>query len=192
MNTQIESILDEHQSVLDQLYDLTDDLSAIATLIVTALKDGKKILLMGNGGSAADCQHIAAELVGRFERDRPGFAALALTTDTSVITAISNDYSFETVFKRQIEALCNEGDVVIGISTSGHSVNIISALEKAQAMGGIPIGFTGQKQSPITAVTRHCLKIPASNTARIQEMHILSGHIICDIVEKTMLQDKQR
>lgn len=184
----IESLIQDHESLTKQLYSLIDDISEIAEIISSCIERGGKTLWMGNGGSAADCQHLAAEFVGRFKADRKGMPAIALTTDTSILTAVSNDYGFESVFKRQIEALCQSEDIVIGISTSGGSPNIISAIEKANALEAITVGFTGQEKAPIDEVAKFCLKIPSTNTARIQEMHILCGHIICEIVENAIFK----
>jgi D-sedoheptulose 7-phosphate isomerase len=187
----IQTSINDHQSVVRKLPELDDELSAIAERMISCLENGGKILLFGNGGSAADCQHLAAELVGRFQRERQGLAAIALTTDSSVLTSIANDYGFESVFERQIEALCSEGDVVIGISTSGNSTNVIKGLKKADELGAVAIGFTGSGESSIDQVTQYCLKIPSSNTARIQEMHILCGHILCEIIENSIVQKYQ-
>ncbi len=183
----IQSSFDSHQSVVRKLPEVIDELSTIAGQVVSCLDHGGKILLIGNGGSAADCQHLAAEFVGRFQAERQGLAAIALTTDSSVLTSVSNDYEFGSVYKRQVEALCCKGDVVIGISTSGNSTNVIEGLKKADELGGIAIGFTGCGESSIEQVTQYCLKIPSSNTARIQEMHILCGHILCEIVENSII-----
>ncbi len=154
-----------------------------------AYKNGNKVLIAGNGGSAADAQHIAAEFVSRFEFDRPGLPALALTTDTSILTAIGNDYGFERLFSRQIEANGVPGDIFIGISTSGNSPNILSALKSAKANGMITIGLAGvggkiQNECDI------CISVPSSHTPRIQESHILIGHIICAYVEEELFHAK--
>lgn len=156
----------------------------IAKRCVEALQQGKKILFAGNGGSAADSQHLAAELVSRLRYDRPGLAAIALTTDTSALTAIGNDYSYEHVFARQLEAIAQPGDVFIGITTSGKSPNILRALEVARAKKLVTIGFTG-KQAPLMA--ERCdfvLNVPSQETPNIQECHIMLGHIICTLLEE--------
>ena len=156
-----------------------------AALIVTeAYKKGKKTLLAGNGGSAADAQHIAGELVNRFYFDRPGIPSIAMTTNTSVITAISNDYGFDQLFARQIEALGEEGDVFIGISTSGNSENIVKALAVCKEKKITTIGLTGAKDCKMSELCDICVQVPSCETPRIQESHILIGHIICCIVEK--------
>ena len=151
-----------------------------------ALRAGQKILLAGNGGSAADAQHIAAELVGRFAYDRPGLAAIALSTDTSALTAIANDHGFDRIFARQVEALGRRGDLLIGISTSGRSPNVIAALQTARAKGLITIGLTGQNPGPMGPLCDHVLAIPSTDTPRIQEAQILVGHIICGLIEQIL------
>ncbi len=161
--------------------------AAIARTAAETLKNGGKILLCGNGGSAADCQHIAAELVGRFRKDRPSLAALALTVDTSAITAIGNDYDFASIYARQIEGLGKPGDLLIGITTSGNSPNIIQAILKAKSMDIKTVGLTGSNQdSKIAASADVCVHIPSSDTPRIQEAHILVGHVICAQIEKEL------
>lgn len=155
----------------------------VASYITDALENGRKVIFMGNGGSAADAQHLAAELVGRFTRERQGLAAIALTTDTSILTAIANDYGYDQVFSRQVEALAQKGDVVIGISTSGNSPNVLKAMEVAANKGCILIGFSGGKKGKLYKNTDLCITVPSLVTARIQEMHILIGHVLCDIIE---------
>jgi len=158
----------------------------VAQLCIKALKNGNKVLFAGNGGSAADSQHLAAELVSRFNYDRPGLSAIALTTDTSILTAVSNDYGFERIFSRQIEGLGRKGDVFIGISTSGTSKNIIHALKMAESMGISPIGFTGSASCEMVDICTHCLQIPSTLTPKIQEGHIVIGHILCNLIEQGM------
>jgi D-sedoheptulose 7-phosphate isomerase len=160
--------------------------SAVTDACVLALQNGNKLLFMGNGGSAADCQHLAAEVVSRFAFDRPGLPAVALTTDTSVLTAIGNDYGYEYLFSRQVQALGRPGDVVFGISTSGRSPNVIRALEQAKTQGLITVGMTGNKRARITDVVDHCIEIPSGNTPKIQEGHIVLGHIICGLIEQRL------
>jgi D-sedoheptulose 7-phosphate isomerase len=156
----------------------------IATKIcINTLREGGKIILIGNGGSAADAQHIAAELVGRYKTDRKGLAAIALSTDTSVITSISNDYGYKNVFKRQVEALANKNDVLIGISTGGTSENIIRALNTASTLGCKTIGFSGKDGGEFSALCDVNLIVAAEDTPRIQEMHILIGHTICHLID---------
>ncbi|OQW58723.1 MAG: sugar isomerase [Proteobacteria bacterium SG_bin9] len=158
----------------------------IAATITTALRDGRKVLLIGNGGSAADAQHIAAELVGRYKEERPGWAAIALTTDTSALTAIGNDYGIEQIFARQVEGLGQRGDILIAMSTSGRSPNIVAAIERARGMGITTIGFTGAKGSSMTA---HCDRVfvaPTDDTPVVQQIHMTALHAICDQVERAL------
>ena len=161
-------------------------LETVARRIVKAFQGGHKLLLAGNGGSAADAQHIAGELVNRFRFDRPALPAVALTTDTSVLTAIGNDSDFDQVFARQIEALGVAGDVFIGISTSGNSPNILKALQACRKKGMIGIGLTGQAGGKMKALCDYCIRVPSSDTPRIQEAHILVAHILCGLVEDTI------
>jgi D-sedoheptulose 7-phosphate isomerase len=154
-----------------------------ARTCISSLKNGNKILLAGNGGSAADAQHIAGELVNRFNFNRPGLPAIALTTDSSVITSIANDYGFETIFSRQIYSIGNKNDVFIAISTSGSSPNIVNALKAAREMDIKTIGLTGTKGTSMTDLCDYCIIIPSTDTPRIQEAHILTGHIICSVIE---------
>jgi len=154
-----------------------------AKLCIDSLKNGNKILMFGNGGSAADAQHIAAELVGRYKTERKGLSAIALTTDTSAITSIANDYGYLHVFDRQVEALANEGDVVIGISTGGGSSNVISALRLANDLGCKTIGFSGRDGGDFNTLCDVNLIAIAEDTPRIQEMHILIGHTLCHLIE---------
>jgi D-sedoheptulose 7-phosphate isomerase len=161
---------------------------AAAEAIVAALKGGGKLLLFGNGGSAADAQHVAAEFVGRFQHDRAALSAIALTTDTSVLTSLGNDDSYERVFVRQVEALGRSGDVALGISTSGLSPNVISALETAKAKGLRTIGLTGRDGGHVGKVSDIHVNVPAENTARVQEVHRTLLHAICEIVENAFAE----
>ncbi|HFU2590470.1 D-sedoheptulose 7-phosphate isomerase [Campylobacter jejuni] len=154
--------------------------------VIKAYKNGNKTLLAGNGGSAADAQHIAGEFVSRFYFDRPGIASIALTTDTSVLTAIGNDYGYENLFARQVQAQGVQGDVFIGISTSGNSKNILKALELCKQKGIISIGLSGASGGDMNELCDYCIKVPSTCTPRIQEAHILIGHIICAIVEEEL------
>lgn len=160
----------------------------IADAIIAALRDGNKLLIVGNGGSAADAQHIAAEIVGRYKQDRPGYAAIALTTDTSALTAITNDYGFEQVFSRQVEGLGRRGDVLLALSTSGRSPNILAALRKAREVGLVTIGFTGAKGQAMSADCDHLLVAPSDDTPVIQQIHLAVAHGLCDEVEGAMMQ----
>lgn len=153
---------------------------------IECLQQGGKILLAGNGGSAADAQHIAGEFVSRFAFDRPGLPAIALTTDSSILTAIGNDYGFDKLFNRQVQALGNKGDVFIGYSTSGKSPNILKALEEAKARGLICIGFTGNRGGPMLELCDHVFAVPSADTPKIQEGHLVLGHILCGLVERAI------
>jgi D-sedoheptulose 7-phosphate isomerase len=161
---------------------------AIAERVVETFRRGGKLLLCGNGGSAADAQHIAAEFVSRFRRERHGLPAIALTTDTSILTAISNDYGYERVFARQVEALGRPGDMVIGISTSGLSASVITAMRAARDGGMATVGFTGASGGMLVDNVDLCLCVPSHNTARIQEVHITVAHVVCEIVERTLFE----
>lgn len=179
-----ESIDTKEQILKDE--NILDLIKKVALEIIKAYKNGNKTLLAGNGGSAADAQHIAGELVSRFYFDRPGLASIALTTDTSILTAIGNDYGYEKVFSRQLEAQGLKGDIFIGISTSGNSANILKALEICKEKGIISIGLTGQSGGKMNELCDYCIKVPSSCTPRIQESHILIGHILCAIVEEEL------
>ena len=157
--------------------------------MIAALRAGNKLLIIGNGGSAADAQHIAAEIIGRYRQDRPGYAALALTTDTSVLTAIANDYGFEQVFARQVEGLGRRGDVLLALSTSGRSPNILAALRKARELGLVTIGFTGLKGEALGAFCDHLLIAPTDDTPVVQQIHLAIAHGICDEIEQTMMRE---
>lgn len=165
---------------------LLASIAEVAQQCVTLYREDKKTLLAGNGGSAADAQHIAAELVGRYGFDRPSIASIALTTDTSNLTAIGNDYGYDKVFSRQLEGLGREGDLFIGISTSGNSQNVINAFESAKAKGITTVALVGRDGGKMAAMADHVLIVPSDDTPRIQESHILIGHILCDIIEKEL------
>jgi D-sedoheptulose 7-phosphate isomerase len=156
----------------------------VSIIVTKAYKNGNKTLIAGNGGSAADAQHIAGEFVSKFYFDRPGLASIALTTDTSILTAIGNDYGYEKLFSRQIQANGEKGDVFIGISTSGNSKNIIEALKECKEKGIITIGLTGQNGGKMKELCDYCICVPSNETPRVQESHILIGHIICAVVEE--------
>ena len=159
----------------------------VTQTFVRAIRAGHKILLFGNGGSAADAQHVAAELVGRFAQDSEPFAAIALTTDTSVLTCVGNDWEYAEIFSRQVRALAKPGDVVVGISTSGKSANVLRGLQSAQRCGALTIGFTGAISGPIVQHCDLCFLAPAESTSRIQELHLVAWHAICEMVERTLL-----
>jgi len=172
-----------HQTVIDGLLNYSATIEAACRLVVSVIERGNKILLVGNGGSAADAQHIAAEFTGRFVKERQPLPAIALTTDTSALTAISNDYGYDYVFSRQIEALANEGDLLIAISTSGNSRNIVTAILSAKAKGCKVVGLSGASGGEMAAHCDIIIQVPSNNTARIQEAHILIGHILCKSVD---------
>ena len=161
-------------------------IACVAQLICKALENGNKILLYGNGGSAADSQHIAAELVGRFQRERRPLAAIALTTDTSILTSVGNDYGYDQVFARQIRALGNSGDVAIAISTSGNSGNVLLATQAACEIGLVTVGLTGCNGGRLGEIAQHHLNVPHGLTSRVQEVHIMIGHLLCELVDKFM------
>jgi D-sedoheptulose 7-phosphate isomerase len=167
---------------------LLEKLEAASRACIDCLQNGGKILLAGNGGSAADAQHIAGEFVSRFAFDRPGLAAIALTTDTSILTAIGNDYGYEKLFARQVQALGQKGDVFIGYTTSGKSPNILLALQEARSQGLICIGLTGNRGGPIRELCDYLLEVPSADTPKIQEGHLVLGHILCGLVENTIFK----
>lgn len=187
-NAIIQAHIDEHQRVMEGFSALTPVLEEIGGRMISCLEAGGKILLFGNGGSAADAQHLAAEFSIRFLRERQPLAGLALSTDTSVLTACGNDYGFEKVFARQIEALAKPGDIAIGISTSGTSGNIVAGLEAAKEAGCVTVAFTGlprgDSRNLCAELSDFAVVIPSEVTARTQECHILAGHILCDLVDR--------
>jgi D-sedoheptulose 7-phosphate isomerase len=164
----------------------------IADTIIAALRHGHKLLIVGNGGSAADAQHIAAEIIGRYKKDRPAYAAIALTTDTSALTAISNDLGYDKVFARQVEGLSTRGDVLLALSTSGRSPNILAALRMAHERGLITIGFTGSKGGALGTVCDHVLIAPSDDTAVVQQIHLAVGHGICEEIEQALMREPPR
>ena len=179
------SVLDQHRLVIDGLAQQNALIEQAGDLLIDTIKQGKKILLCGNGGSAADCQHIAAEFVVKYEKKRSALAAVALTTDSSILTASANDFHYDDVFARQVEALGNPGDCLIAISTSGRSPNVIAAVKSAKSRGIRVIGMTGSAESALSALADFTIKVPSTVTARIQEAHIVIGHWWCGLVEAT-------
>jgi len=179
-----EQAIDSHLKVIQTLHAQQPVLEKIASKMSDAILEGKKILWCGNGGSAADAQHLAAELVGRFLLERRGLPSIALTTNTSILTAIGNDYGYDQVFRRQVEALCQPGDVVVGISTSGNSSNVVLALQAARELGAHTVAFTGAGGGAMAAAADQSLQIASAETPRIQEAHILCGHMLCDYIER--------
>ncbi|MFW9936248.1 MAG: SIS domain-containing protein [Candidatus Thorarchaeota archaeon] len=186
MEEEIIRIIDETIKVKQNLKELVPLIKKISEEVINAYKKKKKVILFGNGGSAADAQHIAAEFVGKFYKNRDSLPSLAFHTNTSVVTAIANDFGYDYIFERQVSAFVEQGDIVIGISTSGNSPNVINGLIKAKDMGALTIGFTGKKENKIEKIVDYCLKIPSDDTPRIQEGHITIGHIICFLVEKEL------
>ena len=170
---------------------LSGDINDAIGLIRDSMSAGGKLLLMGNGGSAADAQHIAAEFVGRFNKERKALPAIALTTDTSALTCLGNDYGFEHIFARQVEALVRKGDSVVGISASGNSENVVRALQRANELGAVTIGLLGNEGGRIKEIVHKAIVVPSNNTARIQEAHITIGHIICEIIEQELTDENQ-
>jgi len=188
------TMIEESIAVKQRLLESEETISTVVTIAeitVEAIERGGKLLICGNGGSAADAQHISAELVGRFAFDRPALPALALSVNTSCVTAIGNDYGFDRVFSRQIEALGRPGDVVIGISTSGNSQNVLCGMSAAARLGLRTAALTGQAGGKIRSAVEYCVCVPSNETPRIQECHILVGHIIADIVEDAMFGERR-
>ena len=172
-----------HTAMFNALEPLFPLISDVGIKMQECIANGGKILIMGNGGSAADSQHIAAEIVGRFKKERKGMPAIALTTDTSILTSVGNDYGYDYIFARQIEALCRPEDLVIGITTSGNSANVVRAMEAAKEIGATTVGLTGGTGGKLTALCNYNLIMPSNVTARIQEAHIFIGHCLCEILE---------
>jgi D-sedoheptulose 7-phosphate isomerase len=185
MNSIIQEEFNNHIKISKKsMEQLNSDIEIAAKLCIQTLKNNGKIIIFGNGGSAADSQHIAAELVGRYKTDRKGLAAIALSTDTSVITSISNDFGYENVFKRQIQAIANNGDVAIGISTGGTSKNVINAMEQANQIGCSIIGFSGKDGGEMNNICDVNIVVPSNDIPRIQEIHILIGHTLCHLIDQ--------
>lgn len=179
--------VEEHLRVVKSTFDECErEILTFVNLAVETIKRGNKIAFLGNGGSAADSQHLAAELVGRFAKDRSPIPALALTTDTSILTAVGNDYGFDEVFSRQVEALLNEGDLLVAISTSGESPNVIKAVLKARSKGVKVVGLTGKGGGHLKNICDVVIVVPSNSTPRIQEVHILIGHLVCEEVERAL------
>jgi D-sedoheptulose 7-phosphate isomerase len=184
MQSMIEETLAAHIAVIRGLAAMEQAIVQFGERAWRCLAGGGRLFWMGNGGSAADSQHLAAELVGRFERERSGLASIALTTDSSILTSVSNDYGFESVFSRQVEALCRPGDMLVGLSTSGNSANVLRAMERAVDMNVYRVALTGGSGGALREHADLCLVVPSGSTARIQEAHILIGHLVCDLVER--------
>jgi len=189
MKDTIESYIKDSANVILESISCSDSIENIINIIQNCITKGNKIVLFGNGGSATDAQHIAGEFVGRFNKNRSSIPALALTADSSVITAISNDFSYDNVFSRQCESLVSSGDVVIGISTSGNSNNVIEGLKKSKENGATIIGLLGNNGGKIKNITDHSIIIPSQNTAKIQEAHRVVSHIMCMLIEEKYHSD---
>jgi len=186
----IEKELQAHKDTMEKTIELMiPQIEEASKIVVDTLQKGNKVLLCGNGGSASDAQHIAAELVGRYKTERRGLAGIALNTDSSAMTAIANDYGYDRIFDRQVEALAREGDLLIGISTSGDSLNIISAFAIAKLLGCRTIGLSGKGGGDMNRICHLNLVVPSDDTPRIQEMHILIGHILCQAVDNSFLKE---
>ena len=189
MKSIIENEFNEHaKAIKDTVKVAINDIENAAKICIECLKNGNKILIFGNGGSAADAQHIAAEIIGRYKTDRKGLAAIALTTDSSVLTAISNDFGYSEIFTRQVEALAYPGDTLIGISTGGSSQNVVNALKIAQNMQCKAIGLSGKDGGEFNTICNVNIVAKAQDTARIQEMHILIGHTICHLIDQAFIE----
>lgn len=184
MKNQIKQLLQDAINTKQQvLSSCVDDINAVADKAITVIRQGGKIMFCGNGGSAADSQHLAAELVGRFQKERQAIKSIALTTDTSILTAIGNDYGYESVFARQVEALANEKDMLIGISSSGQSQNIVKAFAQARQQGVVTVALVGRDGGVMAKESDLTICVPGTVTARIQEAHICIGHILCELIE---------
>ncbi len=178
--------LHEHEIMFQSLREQEDTFARITEVLIASLRQGGKICFMGNGGSAGDAQHLATELVGRFQKERPGIASIAFTTDTSLLTAVANDYGYDRIFARQIEALCKPEDVVVGISTSGNSPNVLAGVVRARELGVTTVGLTGATGGALAKEADHSLIVPQGKAARIQEAHIFLGHTWCEEIEEAL------
>jgi D-sedoheptulose 7-phosphate isomerase len=188
MPTPEERVLHEAAASFQLITGLVCEVRVAKDTLLNALRSGNRVFLCGNGGSAADCQHLAAEFVGRFLLERTPLPAIALTVNTSVLTSIANDYSYATVFSRQVRGLGRAGDVLIGLSTSGNSENVVAAIEMARSLGMLTIALTGKSDSAMSRVSDQCVQVPSTHPPRIQEMHIAIGHAICELVEAEYAQ----
>ncbi len=184
LNAYFDAELDEHEAVVRATRTLRAEFLRLAEVAEAAIRAGNKIVFFGNGGSAGDAQHLATELVCRYKVDRRAIPAIAFTTDSSLLTAAANDFGYDTVFARQVEALCRPGDVAIGITTSGKSPNVTRALETARDMGVVPAALTGRDGGALVGLADPLLIVPSNTTARIQEMHIMLGQMLCDVIEQ--------
>ena len=185
---QITQMINQSVDIIKKSISLNSEINITVDSIVNSIKNGNKLIIFGNGGSAADAQHIAAELIGRYKLERKSFPAISLTTDSSIITSLSNDYSYDIIFARQCESLVSQGDVVLGISTSGNSVNVLEGLKISKLKGAITIGLLGNSGGKIKDVVDVPITVESNNTAKIQEVHRVLYHIICELVEKELVK----
>jgi D-sedoheptulose 7-phosphate isomerase len=188
-NSEITELIEQSITAISNCKNISNKIIQIKNIMIDALKNNNKIILFGNGGSAADAQHMAAELVGRFLINRKSIPAISLTTDTSILTAIGNDFGFENVFSRQCESIVSKGDVIIAISTSGNSLNVLNGVKTAKEKEGIIIGLTGKDGGKLNGLTDEILKAPTENTPHIQECHRVIIHILCNLIEKELMND---
>jgi D-sedoheptulose 7-phosphate isomerase len=189
INKKLEEIVEESTKVKKKFFsEYAEQIYELARVIADAFDAGKKLFLFGNGGSATDASHIAAEFVNRFKRERPGLPAIALTTDMAIITSVANDYNYGEVFARQLRALADEGDIAIGISTSGGSTNVLRAMDVARRKGLLRVAFTGAKGEKLAQKAEYAFLVPSEDTPRIQEVHIMLGHILCELVEEILFE----
>ena len=188
INERIKETMSESSNLILTSVDLSEKIEDAVSAIIKCLEEKDKLVIFGNGGSAADAQHISAEFIGRFQRERQSLPAIALTTDTSILTSLANDYSYDTVFSRQCESLVSKGDVVLGISTSGNSKNIENGIITSKSKGAVTIGLLGEDGGTIKNFVDISIQVPSKNTARIQEVHRVIYHIICELVERSMAE----
>ena len=188
-NSEILKLIDESIQNILECKKMINEINQVKDIIITRLKNGNKIILFGNGGSAADCQHMAAELIGRFLIKRKSLPAISLTTDTSILTAVGNDFGFDQIFSRQCESLVSKGDVIIAISTSGNSINVINGINTAKEKGAVIVSLTGNNEGKLDDISDIILKMPTEHTPYIQECHRIIIHILCNLVEKELIND---
>lgn len=188
-NSEISKLIDESVKNISECKKMVNEINQVKDIIINTLKNENKIILFGNGGSAADCQHMAAEFVGRFLIKRKSLPAISITTDTSILTAIGNDFGFDKVFSRQCESLVSKGDVIIAISTSGNSINVINGIKTAKEKGAVIVSLTGSNGGKLTNISDMILKMPTDHTPHIQECHRIIIHILCNLVEKEFIND---
>jgi len=188
-NSEISTLIDESVKDISECKKMVNEINQVKDIIITTLKNENKIILFGNGGSAADCQHMAAEFVGRFLIKRKSLPAISITTDTSILTAVGNDFGFDQIFSRQCESLVSKGDVIIAISTSGNSINVINGINTAKEKGAVIVSLTGSNGGKLDDISDIILKMPTEHTPHIQECHRIIIHILCNLVEKELIAD---